>query len=1041
MAERIGGVADAEGRARLPAPVRQSARRTAVIHPGYGQQYFYLQQSGSTLPGGRVPEFVAGEPALRLRSTGRITGRLIANQSELVSGIPVKVETGVVEDNAAADRLKAWGQAEATTDTQGRFVIRELALGRIELRIDIDPRLPVRPRIPDRKRQELKKGETLDLEIPLEMCVRVHGQVCARETGQPLDASVFLRYGTEQLEQAETDEKGHYMAFVLPGSVSVWAGLGQKYIADPESRRKTCVVPGGVEDFELPPIEAVPATVVSGTLLDTKGKPLAGARVGGMAGNAIYGWNPSDGEGKFSLGPFPVGLTFDSLSIQLGDECFHGKVESTDPLVVRLQPDADQTEGKEGKAMSLVAQRLIESIAGGGWTVGVIGCTAVLVALGSLLRAALAPIQSVGLAMARPSSARRRIEALHRSVYAAGLPRWPALAALAAGLIAAGLLGTTSLTRAAGDSNKESARATISGTVHNAQGRPVIGATVQIHSAGVRVGTSLFCPTCYADCGKNSKTDQQGRFAISSLDPTLVFRLLVIAEGYEPKTLEKVDPQRGNTVDARLAARPTPQDPACIVRGVVFDPEGKPAVGAVVEPFGCKTAEKRWWGVMPGVDALALTDSEGKFVIVCAKPVEGLDLRVEARGAARRNFELVYSGLEHHRLELEAGTTVQGRIVQDGRGVPGLLIGVVQADRGLGFLGTYKVQTDAAGRFALPNLPAGEELQVYGIMDSLRDIGAVASKQFKSADKGVSDLGDLPVVPACRLAGRLVLSDDRPVPAHTRVMIGRLQAWDTTFVEADAEGRFVAVGIPAESITMHVAIPGYRLSPKNRSFEPLNATGLQGLVEGDIDDLIVLFEPGQPLRPDFANQAVWRAAAEKRERLRNFPLAGVTADLETPEPPPVANPAATTPSLPKIEVPATPPVVRPSDAGPAKVVTGVVTDFEGKPLAGAQVWLPIYRLTSTETLTATVRSDDEGRFRLTIPEAWLPSNVMRRESTVWAYAPGHAIGTVNAYKQLFRDNTEQPCVVALPPVSDISFVLLSAEGQPAVGATAAPGIS
>ncbi len=139
------------------------------------------------------------------------------------------------------------------------------------------------------------------------------------------------------------------------------------------------------------------------------------------------------------------------------------------------------------------------------------------------------------------------------------------MAALAvfAGLIAAGLLGTTSLTRAAGDSNKESARATISGTVRNAQGRPVIGATVQIHSAGVRVGTSLFCPTCYADCGKNSKTDQQGRFAISSLDPRLVFRLQVIAPGYEVRAVEKVDPQSTRPVETTLAVRVLPDDPAC----------------------------------------------------------------------------------------------------------------------------------------------------------------------------------------------------------------------------------------------------------------------------------------------------------------------------------------------------------------------------------------------------------------------------------------------------------------------------------------------
>ena len=131
-------------------------------------------------------------------------------------------------------------------------------------------------------------------------------------------------------------------------------------------------------------------------------------------------------------------------------------------------------------------------------------------------------------------------------------------------------------------------------------------------------------------------------------------------------------------------------------------------------------------------------------------------------------------------------------------------------------------------------------------------------------------------------------------------------------------------------------------------------------------------------------------------------------------------------------------MVRPTDAGPARIVTGVVTDAEGKPLAGAGVWLPVRHVTSTETLTATARSDEAGRFRLAVPEAWLPTDVMRQESTIWAYAPGHAIGTVNAYKQLFGDKADQACLVALPPVSNISFVVLSAEGEPAFGATVAP---
>ena len=61
------------------------------------------------------------------------------------------------------------------------------------------------------------------------------------------------------------------------------------------------------------------------------------------------------------------------------------------------------------------------------------------------------PLPAAGLAMARASSARRRIEALNRRLYSSGLPRLGMLFAILAGLVGAGLLGTTSLSRAESD--------------------------------------------------------------------------------------------------------------------------------------------------------------------------------------------------------------------------------------------------------------------------------------------------------------------------------------------------------------------------------------------------------------------------------------------------------------------------------------------------------------------------------------------------------------------------------------------------------------
>jgi len=69
--------------------------------------------------------------------------------------------------------------------------------------------------------------------------------------------------------------------------------------------------------------------------------------------------------------------------------------------------------------------------------------------------------------------------------------------------------------------------ATATGNVVDAAGNPVPHATVMVYSAGVKKGYSIFCPTCYRDCGKRSETGVDGNFAIGGLNPDLWFTLLV----------------------------------------------------------------------------------------------------------------------------------------------------------------------------------------------------------------------------------------------------------------------------------------------------------------------------------------------------------------------------------------------------------------------------------------------------------------------------------------------------------------------------------
>ncbi len=68
---------------------------------------------------------------------------------------------------------------------------------------------------------------------------------------------------------------------------------------------------------------------------------------------------------------------------------------------------------------------------------------------------------------------------------------------------------------------------TATGKVTDAAGKPLEHATVFIYEGRVRTGYGVYCPTCWADCGKHSSTDADSHFSIAGLNPGLRFKLMV----------------------------------------------------------------------------------------------------------------------------------------------------------------------------------------------------------------------------------------------------------------------------------------------------------------------------------------------------------------------------------------------------------------------------------------------------------------------------------------------------------------------------------
>jgi len=411
------------------------------------------------------------------------------------------------------------------------------------------------------------------------------------------------------------------------------------------------------------------------------------------------------------------------------------------------------------------------------------------------------------------------------------------------------------------------------GQVRANDGAPIGSATVFISTAAPRVGTSSFCPSCYVDCRKSAKTDAEGNFKIESLDPQLTFRILVAATGYQPKFVAKVDPASGSLSVALDTLNRGDITPDRSVRGRVVDAKGEPVIGAAVYAHGIRQSGGRGqWGSLPGVDPLAITDEDGTFLITSREPFESMDVKVEARTFANKTFTGLASGNQAHELALIEGAAVSGRVLSGGKPLPHVSVGIVSVDRSENFTGYFEIGTDGNGRFEFVNLPPETDYFVYGIMDSIKPFGAIPTVLTRSAaDGGTTDAGDLVVGPSHRLAGRVVLADGSVVPPKTRLLVSRSDAWDSTHVELDEEGRFDVTGIPAESLSLSVRMPGYRVSAQNPSLDPLNPYMLVGRLDRDITNLVFLLEKGKNLTP------IYSSHVPESERPQNLPLRGAEA--------------------------------------------------------------------------------------------------------------------------------------------------------------------
>jgi len=427
---------------------------------------------------------------------------------------------------------------------------------------------------------------------------------------------------------------------------------------------------------------------------------------------------------------------------------------------------------------------------------------------------------------------------------------------------------------------------TITGKVSDAAGKPIADAIVMVYHAGPTSGYSLFCPSCYADCGKRAITDANGAFTFHRLSPGLWFELFVAKSGYEPKFVEKVVPAPDAPVTSTLDARSKGSDPKQAFRGRIVDSSGLAQRDAVVQLVGALWDGKNTTviGAIPGVDPIAVTDHDGVFEIdsfsakqvlmpsASGPPVKIL-VSVEARGIAGA-FSVIPAGLERHVITVSEGAVVRGRLVQDGKPVGGAELGLIGNPRGgwganfevVGSpYGEIRIGTRPDGTFEITGVPIPGNWYVYAKMESVATRGATGNVACATKQNGkVVDLGDLEVKPAYHLRGQVVLSDGKPIADGMRVTISSEKAFDSQTATLPGSGSFEFVGLAADNYSIFASVKGYSPPP----MAPVSVKDKEGRVrtytppppplpiEHNVDNFVI------KLNPDVSSPAKTAAASK-----------------------------------------------------------------------------------------------------------------------------------------------------------------------------------
>jgi len=285
-----------------------------------------------------------------------------------------------------------------------------------------------------------------------------------------------------------------------------------------------------------------------------------------------------------------------------------------------------------------------------------------------------------------------------------------------------------------------------------------------------------------------------------------------------PTFVKRVDPLKGPAPTAVLQVRPPITGPSSVVRGRVEDTFGTPMPDATVTTFAIQAGAASIYGA-PGIDPIAVTNDEGFFERSYAGPAAKMALIVEARGMAPK-FVILPTGTERQKVVVSLGALVRGRVMKDGKPIAGIEVGLIPRDPWVGggdldikgsVYDEIRIGTRDDGSFAIPNVPAAGEWELFPTMESSSSIGAATPVAISTVrDNQELNIGDIQIEHGYYIRGKLTPADGKPIQIGTRIYITCDSTRDTQSVILSPNGAFQFDDLGPGDYTIWSNVKGYK---------------------------------------------------------------------------------------------------------------------------------------------------------------------------------------------------------------------------------------